>query len=190
MRSRPPACSPGRIPGSTCTRPCGRAPTAALLQQFFEVDLLACPSCHGAMRLVAFITQTSVIDQILTHLRTRAARDSHAGPRSRSAGGAVPPARRMGPASIAPPNGDRRAHGPRGAPARRRARRPPSVGARAVGDRTLYSGDPDSISYPGPRWDGRERQTSPLGSGTPGAVRMGWSGPRRTGAGYAVRSAI
>ncbi len=35
-----------------------------------------------------------------------------------------------------------------------------------------------------PRWDGRARQTSPLGSGTPGAVLMGWSGPRRTGAGH------
>ena len=55
---------------------------AALLQQIFEVDPLACPSCHGAMRLVAFITQTSVIDQILTHPRTRASREAHAGPRS------------------------------------------------------------------------------------------------------------
>ena len=55
---------------------------AALLQQIFEVDPLACPSCHGAMRIVAFITQTSVIDQILTHLRTRASRAAHAGPRS------------------------------------------------------------------------------------------------------------
>ncbi len=43
---------------------------------------LACPSCHGAMRIVAFITQTSVIDQILTHLRPRASREAHAGPRS------------------------------------------------------------------------------------------------------------
>ena len=34
------------------------------------------------MRIVAFITQTSVIDQILTHLRTRATREAHAGPRS------------------------------------------------------------------------------------------------------------
>jgi hypothetical protein len=55
---------------------------AALLQQMFEVDPLACPTCHGAMRIVASITQTSVIDQILTHLRTRAAREAHAGPRS------------------------------------------------------------------------------------------------------------
>lgn len=50
---------------------------AALLQQIFEVNPLACPSCHGAMRIVAFITQTSVIDQILAHLRTRAAREAH-----------------------------------------------------------------------------------------------------------------
>ena len=55
---------------------------AALLQQIFEVDPLACPTCHGPMRIVAFITQTSVIDQILTHLRTRASREAHAGPRS------------------------------------------------------------------------------------------------------------
>lgn len=60
----------------------GEGPTAALLQQIFEVDPLACPTCHGPMRIVAFITQTSVIDQILTHLRPRAARESHAGPRS------------------------------------------------------------------------------------------------------------
>ena len=30
---------------------------AALLQQIFEVDPLACPTCHGPMRVVAFITQ-------------------------------------------------------------------------------------------------------------------------------------
>ena len=29
---------------------------AALLQQIFEVDSLACPTCHGPMRVVAFIT--------------------------------------------------------------------------------------------------------------------------------------
>jgi hypothetical protein len=31
------------------------------------------------MRVVAFITQASVIDQILAHLKTRAAREAHAG---------------------------------------------------------------------------------------------------------------
>ena len=47
---------------------------ATLLQQMFEVNPLVCPTCHGPMRVVAFITQPSVIDQILTHLRTRASR--------------------------------------------------------------------------------------------------------------------
>ena len=55
---------------------------ATLLQQIFEVDPLACPTCRGPMRIIACITQASVIDQILTHLRSRAAREGHAGPRS------------------------------------------------------------------------------------------------------------
>jgi hypothetical protein len=46
---------------------------AALLRQIFELDPLVCPRCAGAMRIVASITQAAVIDQILTHLRTRAA---------------------------------------------------------------------------------------------------------------------
>ena len=64
---------------------------AALLQQIFEVDPLAWPTCHGAMRIVAIITQTSVIDQILTHLRTRAAHATHAGARSPPADAPTPP---------------------------------------------------------------------------------------------------
>ena len=76
---------------------------ASLLQQIFAVDPLACPSCHGAMRIVAFITQRSVIDQILTHLRTRASREAHAGPRS-------PPSTRApasrGPARTPRPSAD------------------------------------------------------------------------------------
>ncbi len=55
---------------------------ATRLQQIVEVDPLTCPTCHGAMRIVACITQASVIDQMLRHLRTRAAREAHAGPRS------------------------------------------------------------------------------------------------------------
>jgi hypothetical protein len=60
----------------------GGGPTATLLQQMFEVDPLACPTCRGAMRLVAFITQAAVIDQILTPLCTRAAHAAHADARS------------------------------------------------------------------------------------------------------------
>jgi len=58
-------------------------PWAAVLQQIFEVDPLACLSCHGAMRIVAVITQASVIDQILAHRRTRdATTAAHAAARS------------------------------------------------------------------------------------------------------------
>ncbi len=52
------------------------------------------------------------------------------------------------PAGIAPPHWNRHSHGPRGARARRRARRRPSVGARAVGAHAVYSTDPNRISYP------------------------------------------
>ena len=59
---------------------------AALLQQIFEVDPLARPQCVGPMRIVACITQSAVIDHILTHLRTRAIsgdrRGARSGPRS------------------------------------------------------------------------------------------------------------
>ncbi len=91
------------------------------------------------MRLVACTTQTSVIDPILTHLRTRAPREAHAGPQ-------------IGPRRH-PPHGARRSHGPRGARARRRARRRPSIGARAGGDRVVYSTDsrPAPIEIPIPR---------------------------------------
>ena len=68
-----------RYDGWYANRPRDMRNKAALLQQIFEVDPLACPTCHGAMRLVAFITHASVIHQILTHLRTRAAHAPHPG---------------------------------------------------------------------------------------------------------------
>ena len=55
---------------------------AALLQQIFEVGPLACPTCRGPMRIIASITQASVIDQILAPLRPRAATAAHADARS------------------------------------------------------------------------------------------------------------
>ena len=60
----------------------GEGPPAALLQQIFEVDPLACPTCRGPMRIIACITQASVIDQILAPLRPRAATATHAAARS------------------------------------------------------------------------------------------------------------
>ena len=100
----------------------GIGPTATILQQIFEGDPLACPTCHGAMRLVTVITQTSVIDQILTHRRTRTAREAHAAPD-------WPP-----PAAL--PHGVRRSHGPQS----------------AAGDCVVYSTDsrPAPIEIPIP----------------------------------------
>ena len=59
--------------------PSGATSCEALLEQLFEVDPLACPTCHGAMRSVACITQAPVIEQTLTHLRTRAGYTAHVG---------------------------------------------------------------------------------------------------------------
>jgi len=84
--------------------PMGEGPTAALLQQSFEVDPLACPTCRGPMRIIACITQAAVIDQILAHRRTRAATATHAAARS-------PPSTR-GPSGSGPHATTRR--GPRG----------------------------------------------------------------------------
>lgn len=52
--------------------------------QIFEVDPLACPTCHGPMRIVAFITQPSVIAHILVHLRPRAAAGARSPPSTRA----------------------------------------------------------------------------------------------------------
>lgn len=41
---------------------------ASLLERTFAIDVLACPECGGRLRLIATITDSSVIDKILTHL--------------------------------------------------------------------------------------------------------------------------
>ena len=41
---------------------------AALLERTFAIDVLACPECGGRLRLIATITDSRVIDKILTHL--------------------------------------------------------------------------------------------------------------------------
>jgi hypothetical protein len=77
MRRRRAESAPADAPVPIVTAP-WLAPTAAsrrwaaLLRQIFEVDPLACPHCAGPMRIVACITQSAVIDTILTHLPTRA----------------------------------------------------------------------------------------------------------------------
>ena len=49
----------------------GRAyciPWAELLQKVFAIDVLACPVCHGRMKLIAYINSASVARRILAHL--------------------------------------------------------------------------------------------------------------------------
>ena len=117
------------------------------------------------MRIVAFITQSSVIDQMLTHLRTRA---STSGPHAPTGSGTshalsiapdAPTTRgtcgvRGGPIddpigaanrsrSTPGPHWDRTADGPRAAPAGWRARDRPPDGVRAVDDHATYSIDRD-----------------------------------------------
>ena len=66
--------------------------------------VLVCSRCAGAMRIVACITQAAVIDQILTHLRTRTAAGARSGARSPPTTGAsgARRARLRPPASPAP----------------------------------------------------------------------------------------
>jgi hypothetical protein len=40
----------------------------------FEVDPLKCPGCGGEMRIISFITQQNLIDQILGHIQARGSR--------------------------------------------------------------------------------------------------------------------
>ena len=96
-----------------------------------------------SMYLQGFITQSLVIDQILTHLRTRASTAVHTGARS-------PPSSRAPSAGAANrslstpgPHRDRTAGGPRAAPAGQRARDRPPAGVRAVDDHAIYSIDRD-----------------------------------------------
>jgi hypothetical protein len=41
---------------------------ARLIQKIYEVDPLVCPKCQGAMRIISFIEDQSVIRDILNHL--------------------------------------------------------------------------------------------------------------------------
>ena len=116
---------------------------AALLQQILEVDPLASPTCRGPMRIVARITQASVIDQILAHLRTRARRRSD-GPLSP----APTPRQRGGRVRLA-----RRSH--RGVTSVRPGPRPPA----RTSDRTARYNQAFKVSAV---YDDRGRRHSPL----------------------------
>jgi hypothetical protein len=42
---------------------------AAMIRKVFETDPLLCPQCGGQIRAIAFITDFSVVDRIINHLK-------------------------------------------------------------------------------------------------------------------------
>jgi hypothetical protein len=44
---------------------------AEMIRKVYEVDPLVCPECGGRMKIIAFITDYSVLDPIINHLKLR-----------------------------------------------------------------------------------------------------------------------
>jgi hypothetical protein len=44
---------------------------AAMIRKVYEVDPMACPRCGGTMKIVAFLTDNTVVDEIIEHLKLR-----------------------------------------------------------------------------------------------------------------------
>jgi len=42
---------------------------AEMIRKVYEVDTLLCPKCGGQMRIIAFLTDFSVVDRIIHHLK-------------------------------------------------------------------------------------------------------------------------
>ena len=55
---------------------------AQLIRRVWLEDPLLCPNCGGTMRIISFITELSVIDRILRHLKWRPGRALEPGSRS------------------------------------------------------------------------------------------------------------
>jgi hypothetical protein len=155
---------------------------AALLRQIDEVDPLVCPRCAGPMRRVACITQAAVIDQILTHLRTRATASARRGARSPPATAARGARRHLParPASLhAPWVPDCRppAHwsGPRGVPVRPASSPRQATTTRRGADRTTERAGGRATA---PSWTARGRVADgrPL---PPGPHAGAWHGVKR-----------
>ena len=48
---------------------------AAMIRKVYEVDPMLCPKCGGAMKVLAFLTNFSVVDRIIDHLKLTFAAD-------------------------------------------------------------------------------------------------------------------
>jgi len=48
---------------------------AEMIRKVYEVDPMVCPQCGGTMRIIAFLTDFSVVDRIINHLKLTFAAD-------------------------------------------------------------------------------------------------------------------
>jgi len=51
---------------------CPRIPRrgwAEMIRKVYEVDPLLCPKCQGEMKVISFLTEYSVVDRIINHLK-------------------------------------------------------------------------------------------------------------------------
>ena len=40
-----------------------------MIRKVYEVDPMVCPQCGGQMRIIAFLTDSAVVDRIIEHLK-------------------------------------------------------------------------------------------------------------------------
>jgi hypothetical protein len=52
-----------------------------MIRKVYEVDPLLCPRCGGKMRVIAFLTDFSVVDRIIDHLKLTFVADKPPPPR-------------------------------------------------------------------------------------------------------------
>ena len=53
---------------------------AQMIKRVYEISPLVCPSCGAEMRIIAFIIDTAVVDEILSHLDRKGARPGRGPP--------------------------------------------------------------------------------------------------------------
>lgn len=68
VRKRQPDKHPFIIVEEESPRICNRG-WAEMVRKVFEVDPLLCPRCGGQMRIIAFLSDYTVVDRIINHLK-------------------------------------------------------------------------------------------------------------------------
>jgi hypothetical protein len=48
---------------------------AAIIGEVYDVDTMVCPKCGGTMKVIAFLTEHTVVDKIIDHLKLAFASD-------------------------------------------------------------------------------------------------------------------